>query len=215
MTFTSSIRPWLLSTSKGGSLELATQAGEIAWVGIMCHPHPLYQGTMDNKVVATVVRAWQKLGWHTVRFNYRGVGQSTGTYGHAEGEVEDLQTVIQWVQQVLPEAQIYLGGFSFGAYIAARGILPSYKGLLSVAPAVENQDYSKVMIPPTLAWDILMGEQDEIVSFEAVKTWSALQAKDHPQLQFHTLPEASHFFHGLLPWVSSTAQAAAERAMAL
>ena len=100
-------------------------------VGIICHPHPLYQGTMHNKVVTTLVRAWQSLGLATIRFNFRGVGESEGQYGDQIGEVEDLKAVIKWLakqkaqnidkdKQRTQAFQLCLGGFSFGSLISAK-----------------------------------------------------------------------------------------------
>ena len=97
-------------------------------IGIICHPHPLHQGTMHNKVVTTVTRTWQKLGLATVRFNFRGVGESEGHYGEGKGEIEDLKAVIVFAQQRHPEAKIWLAGFSFGAVI-------SYAGRFQLLPA--------------------------------------------------------------------------------
>src|SRR6185437_198476 len=96
------------------------EASHLKIVGIICHPHPLHQGTMHNKVVTTIVRAWQKMGLATIRFNFRGVGQSEGTYGDEVGEVEDLKAVIHWLrrQQRGKELKLWLGGFSFGALIS-------------------------------------------------------------------------------------------------
>jgi len=105
-------------------------------VGIICHPHPLYQGTMHNKVVTTVIRAWQQLGFSTVRFNFRGVEGSEGSYNEGIGEVEDLQAVFKWVKASMPNAKIWVGGFSFGAYIAAQfSAQHLIAGLITVAPA--------------------------------------------------------------------------------
>src|SRR5436189_4416294 len=89
-------------------------------IGVVCHPHPLYQGTMHNKVVTTIAKAWQEMGMSTLRFNFRGVGLSEGEYGHGEGEQEDLKAVLNWILEQFPNAKICLGGFSFGAFIAAK-----------------------------------------------------------------------------------------------
>ncbi len=108
-----------------GNLEVKSLGlGEKTITGIICHPHPLYQGTMDNKVVTTILRAWKELGIATIRFNFRGVGKSEGHYGEGKGEVEDLKAVIDWVQnsqnsQNNRSFKLWLGGFSFGAAIAA------------------------------------------------------------------------------------------------
>src|SRR3990167_626391 len=90
-----------------------------AW-GIVCHPHPLHGGNMQNKVVTTLVKTFQYMGLTTIRFNFRGVGKSEGVFGHGKGELEDLLAVIEWVQQSNQGKKIWLAGFSFGAYVTAK-----------------------------------------------------------------------------------------------
>ncbi len=116
----------ILIEGEAGQLELLTtspddQSTQNKGVAIICHPHPLHQGTMNNKVVHTLSKAFHNKGLYTVRFNYRGVGKSEGSYGDSIGEVADLLSVLKWVDSVLDSPAIYLAGFSFGAFIAARG----------------------------------------------------------------------------------------------
>lgn len=177
-------------------------------IGIVCHPHPLYQGTMENKVVTTIIRAFQNLGLTTIRFNFRGVGKSEGSYGEGVGEIEDLKAVIEWVRQRHPRANIYLAGFSFGSYISVKVAVDFAQiypitALLSVAPAIRLFDFLKLS-QPSCPWIIIQGDQDELVAVEEVKSWfKSLQEKRSLDLQSSSLeliilPGASHFFHGRL-----------------
>lgn len=167
-------------------------------VGIICHPHPLHEGTMHNKVVYTLSRALQAKGLHTVRFNFRGVGKSEGQYGNSTGEVADLMAVLAWVDQVLPQSKIWLGGFSFGAYIAAKGATQHpCQQLFTVAPSVENQPYDQ-LATVSCPWNIIQGEEDEVVPPEAVYAWVESHKESQPNLSLIRMPKASHFFHGEL-----------------
>lgn len=165
-------------------------------VVIVCHPHPLYHGTMYNKVVTTLAKSFERLGFATVRFNYRGVGQSAGEYGHMTGEIADLMAVKAWVERVLPGMPIALAGFSFGSYIAASvaNQCPEVLELVTVAPAVNHADFSQ-LTAIQCPWRLIMGEADEVVPYEEVRAFA-----DHPPspLDFISLPATSHFFHGRL-----------------
>ena len=109
---------------------------------IICHPHPLFQGTMHNKVITTIAKAFQLKNYASVRFNYRGVGKSAGNYGDIAGEVDDCLSVYNWVLQKVPHAKISLAGFSFGAFISASvANQKKCEQLISVAPAVNNADF--------------------------------------------------------------------------
>lgn len=164
-------------------------------IAIICHPHPLYQGTMNNKVVHTIHKALHNIGFTTIRFNYRGVGRSEGKYGDSIGESEDLHTIIEWIKAKQSNNKILLAGFSFGAFIALR---ESKKNtclqLISIAPAVQNQDYQSCM-PVSCPWLVIQGEADEVVPPELVFDFiDSLEKK--PDLI--RLPNTSHFFHGEL-----------------
>lgn len=165
-------------------------------VAIICHPHPLFGGTMHNKVVYTIARAFKEMKLRTVRFNFRGVGNSSGTYAEGTGETEDLMVVIQWVKQVRPQDAIWLAGFSFGAYVSARaaGLDSNVSQLVSVAPPVRSFDFSDITMP-ACHWLVVQGEEDEIVSPEAVYQWVA---KLQPSPQLIRIPAAGHFFHNKL-----------------
>jgi alpha/beta superfamily hydrolase len=162
---------------------------------IMCHPHPLQEGTMHNKVVTTTCKAFQQLGVNTIRFNYRGVGQSEGSYGNGVGEIEDLLSIVSWVKAHYPDHAIWLGGFSFGAavaYSAANEI--GAKQLLNIAPGVSRFPELRKH-EPSMPWLIIQGEADEVIEPKAVYEWAAQHQANYELIK---LPEVGHFFHGRL-----------------
>lgn len=181
-----------------GALEAMTTwpDQEPQMVAIICHPHPLYQGTMNNKVVTILAKTLIQMGAATVRFNYRGVGASEGSYGEMEGEVADLEAVKTWVNTELPGVKICLAGFSFGAYIAARVANSSddVVQLISVAPAVQHADFT-ALTQMDCPWLVIQGEKDEIVPFERIVQFVNSSPR---QPKLVTLPDATHFFHGHL-----------------
>jgi alpha/beta superfamily hydrolase len=161
-------------------------------VAVLCHPHPLHGGTMDNKVVQTLARAFVALGYRAVRFNFRGVGGSGGAWAAGEGEVDDVLAVV--AAQRDPAVPLALGGFSFGAAMAARAAarLPDSapaERLVLIGPAVQN------FPPPTVSQDSLVihGEADDVVPLAAVLDWARPQV-----LPVTVVPGVGHFFHGQL-----------------
>lgn len=167
-------------------------------VAIVCHPHPLHEGSMHNKVVYTLCRAFNAKKLSTVRFNYRGVGQSEGTFGNSEGEAQDLMAVIDWVNSIVPDAKIWLAGFSFGAFIAAVGATQHRcQQLFSVSPAVHHQPFDKVE-KVQCPWVVIQSTEDEVVPPEAVYQWFDEQTEKHYQPMSLIKVEGSHFYHGKL-----------------
>jgi alpha/beta superfamily hydrolase len=166
-------------------------------LAVVCHPHPLQGGTMDNKVVTTIARALTQRGWRTVRFNYRGVGQSGGAWDEGRGEVDDALAVIA-AHRAAGEALV-LGGFSFGGYVAASAATKLPEGqpaqrLVLVAPATVN-----FKAPPVVADTLLIhGEADDVVPLSATMDWARPQA-----LPVVVVPGAGHFFHGQLMLLKS------------
>jgi uncharacterized protein len=185
-------------TGPAGPLEAQTLCpakDTMAATAVILHPHPLHGGTMQNKVVHTLARAFGELGVASVRFNFRGVGASAGRFAHGEGETDDALAVLEWVRQQRPGSPIWLAGFSFGAYVALRAAVPArVSGLITVAPAVHLYDFSKLILPHQ-PWLLIQGEADEVVPVEAVRDWLA-DSTPSPQTLF--LPDAGHFFHGRL-----------------
>lgn len=169
-------------------------------VGIICHPHPLYEGSMDNKVVTTIARAWQSLGVATLRFNFRGVGKSEGKYGETEGELADLLAVQAWLESKTPHCPLWLSGFSFGSYISAKAasfLQQKVQALLSVAPPVHHFDFESLTIP-SCPWRIVQGDQDEVVPFNSVLDWYEKLKLKNEDVILKVMSGASHFFHGRL-----------------
>lgn len=172
-------------------------------IAIICHPHPLQQGSMDNKVVTTIAKAFNKLTIPAIRFNYRGVGQSVGTYGDMVGEVEDCQAIIDWVKSQYPRAKIILAGFSFGAYIAAKACADNLRDvayLCTVAPSVERMPFDALPYIDC-QWLVIMGDEDEIVRPVAVFEWFERLRANKQLIKF---PGAKHFFHGKLVDLQNT-----------
>ena len=165
------------------------------YVAVICHPHPLYGGTMDNKVVSTLARIYRELGITSLRFNFRGVGSSEGEHDEARGEVDDLCRVSEWLLAQYPERQLLLAGFSFGsAIVAAASERISVAHMVLIAPPVARYSYAPqgaFACPVTL----VLGGKDERVDTEAVIAW--LESLD-ACVETIVIPEASHFFHGQL-----------------
>ena len=163
-------------------------------VAVVCHPHPLYDGTMNNKVVHTLARAWIALGCMAVRFNFRGVGRSAGSYHEGEGERLDALAVVDWARAQQPEGPLLLSGFSFGAMIAYRVAQQiQADGLVTVAPAVDRIQATGTQ--PQCPWLVVHGDKDELVPIEHVLTW--LEGLT-PKPRLAVLASAEHFFHGRL-----------------
>jgi alpha/beta superfamily hydrolase len=175
---------------------VSTSSNKIA---IMCHPHPLYDGTMNNKVVTTSCKAFQECGISTIRFNYRGVGKSTGSFGNFIGETADLLAIIDWVKSNVENPRLWLAGFSFGSYIAAQGALQCsslVEQLITIAPAVNHADF-QIFANIKCPWLVIASMEDEIVPLQDVRSWLA-QLPLNLNIKVVEVPEASHFFHGKL-----------------
>ncbi|MEP6938684.1 MAG: alpha/beta hydrolase [Rudaea sp.] len=162
---------------------------------ILCHPHPLQGGAMTNKVVTTLARALRELGVATLRFNFRGVGASAGAFDDGTGETDDLLAVAAWLRAARPHDALWLGGFSFGSYVATRASaqLPT-RQLITIAPAVTRCDFA-TLSPPPCPWLIVQGEADEVVDPAAVYAFAATR---QPPPDLVRLADTGHFFHGRL-----------------
>jgi alpha/beta superfamily hydrolase len=180
-------------------LDAPATATSPAAVAVICHPHPLHGGTMTNKVVHTVAKAFNDVGAPTLRFNYRGVGASAGVYDEGNGETQDALAVLDWAAQRFPGAQLWLGGFSFGGAIAIRASVapshaPNIAGLVTVAPAIRRVSVDSSTLPQC-PWLIVQGDRDELVDAADIQQWvQALPVQ--PRLSM--LSGVEHFFHGRL-----------------
>jgi alpha/beta superfamily hydrolase len=181
-----------------GALEIATtwpSQEKPLGIAVICHPHPLYGGTMDNKVITTLAKTFDQLGYATVRFNYRGVGKSEGSYGHYEGEQADLKAILTELEKMFPDYPLVLAGFSFGGCVAIREAHQrTLRALITVAPAVHNHPNlckNEISVP----WLMIQGDQDEVVPTSEVLSF----VKEYPRpIQLCLLEGATHFFHGRL-----------------
>ena len=180
-----------------GQIECAIDApAEGLWprgTALVCHPNPSQGGTMDNKVVQTLARAFVQLGFRAVRFNFRGVGQSQGAWDEGRGEVDDALAVLAAVRQ--PGEALVLAGFSFGGYIASQAALhlpadQKPQRMALVGPATSRFDTATVPAD-TL---VIHGEIDDVVPLSAVLDWARPQS-----LPVIVVPGVGHFFHGQLP----------------
>ena len=163
--------------------------------GVVCHPHPLYGGTLDNKVVHTLARAFVELGVPAIRFNFRGVGTSSGHYDEGRGETDDTLAVIAYGRRRWPGASLWLAGFSFGGAVAVRAAAQAQpERLVAVAPGVTRVPMEGVA-SPVCPWLIAQGDADDVVEPSAVLDWANRQATP-PVVRL--LPGAGHFFHGRL-----------------
>lgn len=164
-------------------------------IAIVCHPHPLYGGSLKNKVVHILAETFNAMGMLSVCFNFRGVGKSAGEFDDGIGETADLLAVVAFFRARHPQAPLWLAGFSFGAYVALRGHREANAArLLLVAPPVAMFDFAslpEVEIP----WMVIQGGKDEITSPEAVSHWVAARPL---RPQYRWMADADHFFHGRL-----------------
>jgi uncharacterized protein len=180
-----------------GALEAVLEDPAVAGssYSVVCHPHPLYGGTMDNKVVTTVARALRETGMPTLRFNFRGVGASAGVFDQGVGETADADAVASWGAARWPGRTLVMAGFSFGAYVAlrlAQQRVPRY--LITIAPAMQLFD-APSMAAPRCPWLVIQGDADDVVDPATVIDWvNGLVPK--PRLV--VLPGVGHFFHGRL-----------------
>ena len=168
---------------------------------VIAHPHPLFGGTMHNKVVQTLARAYVQSGWTALRLNFRGVGQSAGVYDEGRGEVQDLLAV---VSQLAPQGPLALAGFSFGA-VGCSAALPELsqrqmRKVILVGLAASR--FAVPALPLDLRADTLVihGEQDDTVALSHVLDWARPQA-----LPVVVVPGVEHFFHGQLPLLKALA----------
>jgi len=185
-------------TGPAGALQCATDTpgGALRGTVVLCHPHPQFGGTLDNKVVQTLARAFLQLGYRTVRFNFRGVGASAGAWDEGRGEVDDALAVIAAERAAHPSLPLALGGFSFGGYVAAQAAdqlqhsgAPVQR-LVLVGPATSRFTLPAAVAPDTI---VIHGEADDVVPLASTLDWARPQV-----LPVIVLPGVGHFFHGQL-----------------
>ncbi len=189
----------LLIPGPAGNIEVLTTCpdcyqGDLP-IAVICHPHPLYGGSMRNKVVHILAQTFNQMGMLSVTFNFRGVGKSQGRYDEGRGESDDLLSVVSYFRERYPRAPLWLAGFSFGSYVALRAHRAAgAERLLLVAPPVRMFDYDELP-EVTIPWLVVQGGKDEITAPEAVSSWVAARPT---RPVYRWLADADHFFHGRL-----------------
>ena len=165
--------PDVMINGPEGRIEARYSPGKTANapIALFLHPHPQHGGTMNNKVVYTMFHAFAERGFACMRFNFRGVGRSQGSYARGEGELADAASALDWLQSVNENAQeCWIGGFSFGAWIGMQLLMrrPEITGFISIAPPANLYDFS-FLAPCPSSGLILQGDQDEVVPPDSVQ----------------------------------------------
>lgn len=192
-----------LVQGESGAIEALRDApaqGEVRGTAFIAHPHPLFGGTMQNKVVQTLARAFVQCGWQAIRFNFRGVGASAGRFDEGRGEAVDMLGLIE---QVAPQGPLALAGFSFGAFVTshvvqALGTARPPAQLVLVGTAASRFAVAPVASDLHERTLVLHGEQDDTVPLSSVLDWARPQT-----LPITVIPGVEHFFHGQLPLLKS------------
>lgn len=188
-----------------GDMEILLAAPAIPPVGsmVVCHPHPLKGGTLDNKVVYTLANCATKSGYMALRFNFRGAGKSEGVHDHGRAESDDVAWLAQQLREELP-GRLVLAGFSFGAFVslsAAQRVRPD--GLISIAPPF-GKYFDDAPLPPApgCPWLVLHSQDDEVVSYRET---ADILRRYKPPPNLVTLDGAGHFFHARLADIQTAA----------
>lgn len=189
-------------TGPAGGLQVARDVPEGAprGVAVIAHPHPLFGGTMDNKVVQTMARAFVQAGWTAVRFNFRGVGTSEGQHDEGRGEIDDMLAV---VGNTAPAGPIALAGFSFGAFVTTRALQALWstrdvQRIVLVGTATSRFPAAALPAEAHERTLVIHGEEDDTVPLGSVMGWARPQS-----LPVTVVPGGGHFFHGQLPLLKS------------
>jgi alpha/beta superfamily hydrolase len=185
-----------------GAIEVVRDAPSATSVGtaVIAHPHPLFGGTMDNKVVQTLARAFVQQGWTAVRFNFRGVGGTAGEHDEGLGEADDMRAVLQ---ALAPDGPVALAGFSFGAFVTSRVLQAEWaardvRKVVLVGTAAQRFEVSVLPAESHERTLVIHGEQDDTVTLQSVLDWARPQS-----LPVTVVPGGGHFFHGQLPLLKS------------
>ncbi len=172
---------------------------------LILHPHPLYGGTMNNKVVYSLYEAFRKSGFTVLRINFRGVGRSQGKFDNGVGELTDAATALDWLQNQNPDiTSFWISGFSFGAWIAMQLMMrrPEIQAFVAASPPVNKYDFSFLSPCPAKGL-IVQGDQDSIVSESAVTEFVDKIAKQkNTEIDYNIIFGADHFFRDKLDELS-------------
>ncbi len=166
-------------------------------VALILHPHPLYGGTMHNKVAYTLYQTFLRNGFNVCRFNFRGIGRSEGAFDNGEGELNDAASALDWLQSQNSDArEFWLGGFSFGAWIAMQLLMrrPEITGFISVAPPANKYDFN-FLAPCPVSGQIIQGTEDAVVPTECVEALAGKLSRQRGlNIDLTMIKGADHYF---------------------
>ena len=166
-------------------------------LAIILHPHPQFGGTMNNQIVYQLFYTFLDRGFSVLRFNFRGVGRSEGTFDHGTGELSDAAAALDWMQTVNPDARsCWIAGVSFGAWIGMQLLMrrPEIRGFISVAPPANMYDFS-FLAPCPASGILIQGAGDTVVTPNSVqKLVDKLRTQKHITIHHEEIPRANHFF---------------------
>lgn len=200
--------PEVIINGEGGRLEGRYQPGKgnASPIALILHPHPQFRGTMNNKVVYTIYQTFAKRGFSVLRFNFRGVGRSQGSYDGGQGELSDAASALDWLQMNNPNAAYcWVAGFSFGAWISMQLLMrrPEIDGFVAVAPPTNRFDFG-FLAPCPSSGMIIHGTSDELVpEADVQKLADKLAAQKAIKIVLHKIPKANHFFEDRLDELAS------------
>lgn len=173
------------------------QSDSFAPVALILHPHPKHGGTMNNKVVYALYRSFIDRGFTTLRFNFRGVGRSEGSCDNGEGELSDAAAALDWLQSTHPHVnKFWVAGFSFGAWIGMQLLMrrPELSGFVMVSPPANMYDFN-FLAPCPVSGQIILGDQDEIVTTQSVETLiNKLRNQKGVNIDYRLIKGADHFY---------------------
>src|SRR5207245_2676026 len=171
-------------------------------IAMILHPHPQFHGTMNHQIVYQCYYAFAHRGFSVLRFNFRGVGRSQGSFDHGTGELSDAASALDWAQTINPEARAcWVAGFSFGAWIAMQLLMrrPELEGFISVSPPANMYDFN-FLAPCPVSGQIIQGSQDTVVPNTSVETLvTKLRNQKGIKIDYQLIPEADHFFTDQIP----------------
>ncbi len=171
-------------------------------VALVLHPHPQHGGTMNNKIAYALYRCFMDQGFSVLRFNFRGVGKSEGSYDEGEGELADAAAALDWLQANHPNTKgFWMAGFSFGAWIGMQLLMrrPEFQGFVSVSPPAGKYDFN-FLAPCPVSGHIIQGDKDDIVDHTAVqKLADKLNGQKGITIDYKVINGAGHFFEQHLP----------------
>jgi len=192
--------PEVILNGPAGRLEGRYHHSKIkdAPLALVLHPNPQHGGTMNNKITYALFQAYVERGFSVLRFNFRGVGRSQGTYDEGEGELSDAASALDWMQEINPNAPCaWVAGFSFGSWIGMQLLMrrPEVEGFITIAPPAHTEDFAFLAPCPTSGL-VLHGGRDDVVPHQDVADFvERLHLQKGIDIDYRLLPEANHFFH--------------------